>query len=80
MLLRDNLPIKLVLESLKGLGSVECMSKVSESIGESTMVTNVELARGFIEKQEKNMFLEEVVEEMKKKLQDVGETTRKMIE
>lgn len=44
----------MVSEPLKGLGRVECMLEVGESIGESNMVTNVDLAGDLNKQQEKN--------------------------
>lgn len=42
------------------------------------MVTNVEIARDLIEQQENNRCLEETMEEMKHKLEEVADTASKM--
>ena len=52
----------------------------SESVGETTMVTNAELAKEVTEQREKNRLLEEALEAMKDKLDEVVETAGKMKE
>lgn len=47
----------------------------SEPVGERTMATNAELERDLIEKMEKNRLLEETLEVMRLKIDEVVETT-----
>ena len=57
------------------------MSKFEgESMGETTMVTNVELVKEVIKQTEKDRLLEEALEDSKGKLDEVVETTNKMKE
>ena len=51
-----------------------------ESIGETTIVTSDKLEKEVIEQREKNRLIEEALEAMKGKLDEVVETTDKMKE
>ena len=53
------------------------MSKATKSVGESMMVTNVQLAKEVNEKKERNWLLEEALEEVKQKLDVVAKEARK---
>ena len=48
-----------------------------ESIGESTMVTNMELAKEIGEQKEKKRLLEEALKEMKLKLEEIVDVAKK---
>jgi hypothetical protein len=54
------------------------MSKaIEESVGESMMVTNVELVKEVDEQRQRNQLLEEALEEVKNKLDAVVEAAKK---
>ena len=53
------------------------MSEATESVGESMMVTNVQLAKEVDEQKERNWLLEEALEEVKQKLDAVVMEARK---
>ena len=50
---------------------------IGESVGESSMVTNVELVKEVDEKKEKNIILQESLEEVKIELDAVANATKK---
>lgn len=52
------------------------MFQTEESVGETIMVTNAELAKEMGKKKERNRILEEALEEMKTKLEEVDEVTK----
>ena len=53
------------------------MSEATESVGESMMVINVQLAKEVDEQKERNWLLEEELEEVKQKLDAVAEAAKK---
>ena len=53
------------------------MSEAIESVGESMMVTNVQLAKEVDEQKKRNRLLEEALEEVKQKLDAVAKEARK---
>jgi len=53
------------------------LEAAEESVGESMMVTNVELAREVDEQRQRNQLLEEALEEVKQKLDAVAEAAKK---